>query len=320
MTSHFGNNQDFQSQPAINQEKATMTTQRPLRRPAVASFWVGVVLAWSPAAVDAAVIVDDHFDNGVLGTNTTGIGSGFTAQYVAPVESGATVTLTGGSGWNNSGMISKDAAGIFDADGGTVTFVLAGATGSQTQAQVGVGDAAYGSYSDFMTSSSQTFGKPVGFALAMGGSNGFGTTQWTLHADSAQYRLSDGYPSYSYATVLSQFASTWDGTTPLTVTMELSLAGWAVSFSNGMPTQAGLWSSVTWPTAVGDLGTYSPLMTVLDVADMRAKVRVQGAQFDTRTLTIDRMVVDNAIVVIPEPASLGLLALGGLALLRRRRE
>ena len=51
----------------------------------------------SPAVLGETIIVDDHFDDGAIGTNTTGIGTGFNSQthsYGTITESDSLVKLS----------------------------------------------------------------------------------------------------------------------------------------------------------------------------------------------------------------------------------
>jgi len=70
----------------------------------------------SPAVL-GDVIVDDHFDDGVIGTNTTGIGTGFNSWDIGwsgnVTEANSRVTLNGPvHGGSRASMTSKDGAGI----------------------------------------------------------------------------------------------------------------------------------------------------------------------------------------------------------------
>ena len=70
----------------------------------------------SPVAL-GVVIVDDHFDDGAIGTNTTGIGTGFNSGTwsggAVITESGTTVTLENSEvAWARVAITSKEGAAI----------------------------------------------------------------------------------------------------------------------------------------------------------------------------------------------------------------
>lgn len=74
--------------------------------------------------VHAATVIDDHFDDGAIGTNVGGVGSGFTAWadsgVATPTESDTYANYTASSGWTvRSGIYSNDS---FTVNGNVATW------------------------------------------------------------------------------------------------------------------------------------------------------------------------------------------------------
>jgi hypothetical protein len=94
--------------------------------PAFCLMILSSIVLVAPAA--AVTLLDDHFDDGALGTNSTGVGSGFTATVIAGgslSEAGSKAAFNLGPGSLHS-LYSNDNLNLFTPGGTTTAFHVSG--------------------------------------------------------------------------------------------------------------------------------------------------------------------------------------------------
>lgn len=258
-----------------------------------------LALAVSIAAASgarAAVLIDDHFDDGVIGTNTLGVGTGFNLAFTGTgstaTESGSLLALNP-TGGNIMGISSKNTFNFFNPTGATVVWKVdhyAFNSGS-FRAFVGVGDTQNnigGTWgSPFVTDEAyvwvqlRTLDNPLGAGL-----------QGALLVDKP------GQPAGTANVLASWNWNAFDGTAPLTITMNLNQSGYNLGFSDGTAAVTGNWggyfTAANWSAGARAIASFQA-----------------GAPGQ---LALDRVQVSN----VPEPAGLALLIVGGIALSDRR--
>jgi hypothetical protein len=272
-----------------------------------------VFVCLGPSPVRAAVL-DDHFDDGVLGTNTTGTGSGFTAFLdsgtVTETASEAVFSLTGGS---LQSIYSNDNLNLFVPGGSTSTFHVSGGSVANNAPYDFPGGDNGRIWFGLVTSTTNTgsFALPIDNTPGRHGLwvslydtvDGGGFNQATLGGGTNpnDYNGQIGWVSSTGTrTILGQFTyNTYLLNDPahnaIDVILSVTDTTYAVSFAGpdgGVTLQTGALSG-NLPSAA--VGLFKVAGTIQG-----------GGQAATSSLEIDRITVD----VVPEPASLAMLLLG----------
>ena len=271
----------------------------------------------APAAL-AATIVNDHFDDGVIGTNTLGIGTGFNAGYwsggAAVTETGSTVTLENAEvAWSRTAIASKDGADMAYAAtfefngisfsqspngwdwGGETDRLAIGVRGDSTAEDVD-GGIATGFWIQFESDS-----------LVTGSNSQFNGTSTLFYeaADDTKTVLA----TWTFDTLnwddWADFANTVDFTPVLDITLDLDATGYALTIAGDTI------SNVTG--ALSDTFANAGITNELTGGYAFAFEQTENPSLFT---TIDQVVITGEAVV-PEPATLALLGLGSV-LLRRK--
>lgn len=209
------------------------------------SMTAATLLAAMPHLACGAVVIDDEFDDRNVATNDSGVGTGFftgtSAEGSTFVESGTLETvlamIPNGSGSTITGISSKDTFDFFNADGATLTWDVhhyAASPGSY-RAFVGVGDTqnniAGTLGSPFLTNEAYVWVQLNTVDPAFGG------TQGALLVDKAGVPGEPNPP-----TVLANWEwNSFDGISPMTITMNLDETGYDIDFSDGTTSVTGTW-------------------------------------------------------------------------------
>ena len=267
------------------------------------------------------VVVDDHFDDGAIGTNTTGIGSGFnSATYSAgwtdpPVsayvtESGTTVSLINEQlGWSRSAITSKEGAGI---GANTSRFEFRGVSFSRNASAWdwgggggGTDRLALGVRGDSIAEDTDA-GLATGFWIQMesdslytgvnSGWNGISTLFYNSSADVKTQLATWSFDTLDWEDWANQGA--WDFSPVLDITLDIDATSYALSIAGDTIT---LLSGAMSGAFVNDLTTGYAFA-------------FEQTEYPSLDTSIDQVVITE----IPEPATLALLGLGGL-LLRRKK-
>ena len=244
----------------------------------------------------AATILLDEFGDGSLASNPDPTATGFEIF----TRSTGTATETGGNArftvTNNSAMrilISKDP---LDPVGTTTTwsytsFSNIGGRIFSVLAQ----DPAAGYFPG------QGFGTPTDQIMVLINAPDRG--------DALQMVMYDGGVTSTFNSV-SSFSSLLNYSNPFDVILDVTATGYTVSVEQGGSALTGLPLSGNW----SDLG--KSLSDVLDGGgDLRVGSGMQGNYYGNNVLLLDAITVEG----IPEPATMSLLAIGGLAALIRRK-
>ncbi len=192
-----------------------------------------VIGLFSSVVTGETVIVDDHFDDGSVGTNTAGIGSGF--NFDGPSESGSIVKFTNGYGWDQHRITSKDGAAI----GGSVTrFEFRGVSFAKnpTNPHTGSTDRLYLGVKGSDVANSMQGNPDAGFwiqiesdSVATGGGNGSWTGTSTLFYESSA-DVSTKLVSWTFDTLNwdDNNAATMNFTPVLDIILDLGPAGYSL--------------------------------------------------------------------------------------------
>ena len=253
---------------------------------------VGVV----PQAATAAVILSDDFDDGAIGTNTGGVGTGFDAFGTGTVsESGNVATMNAPLDFQNfTGIVSKD---LIAADGTTVVWAVDDATGGG-----GAGGSPGNKAAMFVQQDSGSFGNEyilLSFFGARDNPNTTGANEFSLVAN-------DGSGAVTYESGILHGID-WDN--DFTVTATFTATGYAVAWDDGASGSGSVWGNWTDQTGFdfNDLTDAN--------GDFRVGAYAQGDRDSTATLVLDSITA----TAIPEPATVSLLAMGTAGLLAHRR-
>jgi hypothetical protein len=256
---------------------------------------VFVCLGTSP--VRAVVLLDDHFDDGVISTNTTGIGSGFTPLLFAGgtvTESGTTATLTQ-SAQDFSQIVSNDAVNAFGALPASTVWQLS-STGGLLDNPTGNRRVVLGL---------QTGATAAGALFLPLGNNANQAGLWVYLTNAVNGEPSDAPPGphgnliFVSGTGAGTSLAKWDwqtynmNTVPdITVTLNTTSTTYDLLLSQSVTNLVGSLS--------GALPSAAP-------ATVRVGIFGQiGGGTTTGTTAVDRITID----VVPEPASLAMLLLG----------
>jgi hypothetical protein len=257
-----------------------------------------------------AVIVDDHFDDGNVGTNTNGIGSGFNGGDWLTTESNSRVRFNGLAGWAQPRITSKEGVALGTE---TASFQFLGVSFAKNVENTGTGstDRLYLGVKGIDTSNEMHGNPDTGFwiqiesdsVLTAGGNGRWTGTSTLFYESSANARTSLG--SWTFDTL------NWDDNDPLTMNfspvldfvLDLGSDGYALTISGD--TISFLTGSLS--------GTYAAAGITNELMMGYAAVHNQG-EAPGIDAYVDRIVVTG----IPEPATLALLGLGALVSLRKR--
>lgn len=281
--------------------------------------------------VNATIIISDTFDDGVLGTNTSGVGNGFSTENstgVTPLETGGGAVidhLDSPAGSTGSTFFSNDQFDAASSITTTTTFVISefgrfdDSINFTTRQFIGLSDGgapAGTGVTSFLTNAN------AGLFVVLNSDDQFGATNLPIGGGGVYYTSTDTGPIIELGTFTYDSSLVTVGTPgsagrgdrapvdllqDLTVTIETDVDGFSVAFSAaGGATAPG--------TIAGDFSDFgiTNQTTVLDTAS--AFVAQQG-DGDSRQFIVDSITVEQ----IPEPTSIALFALGGVFGLARRR-
>ena len=264
---------------------------------------VGGVMVMGVSSASGASLLDDQFDDGVLGTNTTGVGTGFTVfqgfgSGGTAVESGGVVDLAS----NGTNIITHiQSNDTFNPTDLTLTWVINSSAGSTGFNGVGVG---------WIKPGETPFITLPGVEL-------------DLRADRLTFDLSDGGSGQTRQVGLAigsvadpNATYNWDFNSTIVAEITLSATGWALNVTGtGVSVmQSGLYTDL----GVGGLEYGATADARVTLADVLA-----GADSDLSTFASVVREPGGAeiesVTLVPEPTSLALLSLGGLLVASRRR-
>jgi hypothetical protein len=257
-----------------------------------------IALAVTPQA-PAAVVLDDHFDDGALGTNTSGVGGGFVANSSSNpassiTESGTTVSITedlndaDGIASTNSFDLSAGVTAIWQ-----VSSLSFGTTGGNRNTFYGLQDT------------------NNGWLFEPTGARSVGITIDAVN-DTVVFRRQNGTNTDRQDT--TQSLDNDFSESNFTITAVYTPAGYNIS-SSGLGNEINI--SGSWDVS----GIFS-FAALFGGGDLYASAYIQdntGAG-STGNLTIDRIQLDTVTAIVPAPAALpaGIGLLGLLAAHRRR--
>jgi len=288
---------------------------------------LALVAMLSPAVLGSLIVADD-FDDGDIGTNTTGIGTGFNAAtyqsgwtdppisaYVT--ESGTTVSLINEQlGWSRAMITSKEGAALgTDAAGYLfhgVSFSLSnnawdwgGGGGNHVDRIV------LGVQADNIAYNPDD-GLKAGFWIQIeSDSLVTGTGGWS-GISNLHYRDTGGVTTtlatWTFDTLnWDDWADqgSWDLTPVLDLYLNLGPTGYSLTICGD-----------TISNVTGDLSAaYADKGIDISELPMGYAFAYEQMEYPSMTTSIDSIVITG----IPEPATIALLGLGGLALLRKKR-
>jgi len=279
---------------------------------------LALVAMLSPA-VFGSIIVADDFDDGDIGTNTTGIGTGFNwgtwSGGAAVTESGTTVTLENSEvAWARASITSKEGAALGTALAG---YLFQGVSFSQSPNgwdwggdtdRLAIGVKADNTAMEFDTGVWQGFWIQFESDSIFTGSNSqFNGTSTLFYVSSAGAKTT--LATWTFDTLnwddWANFAATADFTPVLDLYLNLSSTGYSLTICGD-----------TISNVTGDLSAaYAD--KGIDISELPMGYAFAYAQTENPSLftSIDSIVITG----IPEPATIALLGLGGLALLRKKR-
>lgn len=265
----------------------------------MAAMAVAGVMAIGVSSASAAFLLNDQFDDGVLGTNTTGVGSGFTlftgfGSGSTAVESGGTVNIKS----NGTDIVpSIQSNDVFDPTGLTLTW------GIESAVTVGFDGVGVGWVQPGVIP-----GQPKSVILDM-------------RSDRLTFDLLDGSGNFTRQLEIALGSNAanatfdWDYASPLVAEIMLDATGWAVKVTgtNVSVDQSGLYSDLGlggWQVSGTDRVTLAMIQADIGAAEMATAAYTYREPGDA---------VFSFVTIIPEPASLVLMGIGGLLMLRRRR-
>ncbi|MCC5830688.1 MAG: PEP-CTERM sorting domain-containing protein [Phycisphaeraceae bacterium] len=274
----------------------------------------------APAA-DASLIVylDDQFDSGSVGTNPAGVGDGFFTQGVGHSQIAGLHTISpANSDWALSSMYTKP-VDDFPIDAGldiTALFVLNSFNVTTETSGAGL-QVEYGLANTASLPGNDGGGKAQGsWQIGQGGSivvqlrkDGTGAVGGTI-----QVTDSNSPTNGPWVQVAAFSFDTYDGSVPLDVRIILEgETGFAVELSEDVTVSSGA-LAYTWSGLDTDFSR--------NVSPHFAAGEELYAFVGTSNWSSGRGFAEHGrvlITAIPEPASLALVGLGGLVLLRRQR-
>jgi len=245
-------------------------------------------------------LISDDFDDGALGSNTTGIGSGFASVGTNVVtEASSAAVFAPSSGSNTTVITSKNSFDPFQSSLTTRTeWSIKNVTDNSKRAWVGLRDAS-SSHNHFIPWT------PVGQGLYI-----------SIFQVSEDIVMPGGYPAKGNLVAQDTagnktFLASWDWTSytggALDITLDTTATTYALSFSEPVNMDSGNLS-----------GTITGLGTPAAAFEVGAHQQWSGY-----TLEIDSITVANA--PIPEPStifliSFGILGILGVVIRQRRRK
>ncbi len=239
----------------------------------------------SVSVAGETVLVDDHFDDGNVGTNTGGTGSGFNSDGVS--ESGSAVTFISDYGWDQRRMTSKDAVPV-GTNSAVFEFRQVSFAKNPTNSHTGSTDRLYLGVKDNNTANSMQGNPDTGFwiqiesdSVATGGGNGSWTGTSILFYESGT-DVCTTLASWTYDTL------NWDDNDPATmnftpvldITLELGPDGYTLTIDGD--TISSLTGSLS--------GTYAAAGITNELTTGYAAVYSQS-EAPGINLSIDRIVV-----------------------------
>lgn len=259
----------------------------------ICGFASGLVVSWAASTTASTIVIDDQFDDGALGTNTTGVGTGFGRVNNGPGagaggavgESGGLATATATNPLANVGVVSSDTFDPGSVPGFSVTWEIDAVNVTGTFNRV-----------ELLVQGGTSFRNTPFWELQLVNNNSTtAPTDWEVRVD-------DG-PSSDATVLTGDFGGgQLDG---FTVTASFDADGYSIT-STGLTNAINVVDQA-W-TAAFDYDDFDATSNV-------AAMIQQFSQGPADSLVVDRITV----TLIPEPGSLALLSLGGLMLVRRRK-
>ena len=260
---------------------------------AIGSIAAAVGLMAVPAS---AVVIDDHFDDGDITTNTTGTGTGFNVTKANPDEgsvgeSGSIANVNAGIGFGNQVAItSKD---TLDPSA-PLEFNFAGTSNDGRRFRILIHQDStapiIGTTSDYLNLEFDT--------QSLGGLDLETSTAQNVGDDS-----NEGGTTHESISNLN--AGSFSLANAFDVSLDLSETGYNIVISQGGS------DAISWDETWG--GNFALSKITNNSGESYVTVHAQSTNGDQMTLDLDR------VAAVPEPASLVLLGLGGLMLLPRRK-